>query len=236
MESAYSFKILYNFCIASHSTITHLAIYWIGPNHLYRCVYAYFLLYLALGMSKFTHFSHMINYQWCDCFLSSFILLVDLWKYTSLSSYLGFCIKIYPHCNLNVLSYFSRFWLDRNDCFVFNYYSVKGTNFFMTLLLSEDKTSEIVQVPMASLFSLKLFERYNARYYCNMLFTPREIFTYVVIITLTIIMLIQLILQIVCISFTVITIDCYSSRGNSKTWRLLPSMSFCDQHGWLLPE
>ena len=40
-----------------------------------------------------------------------------------------------------------------------------------------------------------------------MIFTPRELFTYVVIIALIILMLSELIIRFVCISFAVIAID-----------------------------
>ena len=69
---------------------------------------------------------------------------------------------------------------------MFNSYSVKGKKFVVPLILRKDEINEIVSFPMASLFSLNSFERCNARYYYNMVFTPRELFTYVVIITLII--------------------------------------------------
>ena len=76
----------------------------------------------------------------------------------------------------------------------------------ISLLLRKYKAGEIVSVPMDFLFSLKFFERCNDRYYCNMLFTPIELFTYIVIITLIILMLIQLIFQMFFISFSAIYI------------------------------
>ena len=88
----------------------------------------------------------------------------------------------------------------------------KETNFVVSLLLSKYQTKEIVRVTMSSLFSLKFFERFNARYHSNMIFTPRELFTYVVIIMLIIWMLGQLILRVVCISFSDISIGATSLR------------------------
>ena len=67
------------------------------------------------------------------------------------------------------------------------------------MLLSKDKTSEIVSVSMASLFSFKFFEHFNSQYQFNIIFTMRELFKYVVIITLIILMISELILQMVCI-------------------------------------
>ena len=88
-----------------------------------------------------------------------------------------------------------------------NSYSVKVKTLFVSLLLSEDKTSEIVRVPMAYLLSLKFFEHCNDHYHSNIIFTPIELFTYVLIITLIILILSQLIIQMFCISFAVISIN-----------------------------
>ena len=108
---------------------------------------------------------------------------------------------------LNLWGTMSRFRFEKNKCFVFNYYSFKGGAFVVSMLLSKDQTSDIIRVRMSSLFSLKFFECCNAHYHSDMLFTPRELFTFVVIVTLIILMLSQLILWMVCISFSSISID-----------------------------
>ena len=69
----------------------------------------------------------------------------------------------------------------------------------IALLLSKNKKTEIVRVPMASILSWKFFECCNARYYFNIFSSPIELFTHVVIITLIILMISQLILWMVCI-------------------------------------
>ena len=58
---------------------------------------------------------------------------------------------------------------------------------------------------MASLLSWKFFEGCNACYYSKKII-HRELFTYVVIITLIILVISQLILWIVCISFDTISV------------------------------
>ena len=79
-------------------------------------------------------------------------------------------------------------------------------HFFVPLILSKYQEIEIVWVPMDSLLLLKFFKSCNAFYHDSMIFTPRELFTYVVIIKLIILMLSKLILQMVCISFSAIVI------------------------------
>ena len=68
------------------------------------------------------------------------------------------------------------------------------------------------------------------------IFTPRELFTFVVIITLIILMINSFILyngmHIFCWNFYY----CCSSHTNSKIGRLLPSNYWWDQHGWHIPK
>ena len=72
--------------------------------------------------------------------------------------------------------------------FVFNSYSIESNIFFFPFLFRQDQTSEIVRAPMVSLLSWKLFEHLMLAitFKC---FTPRDLFTRILIITLIILML-----------------------------------------------
>ena len=88
------FSILYHFCIVLHPTNTHFSIHWIYPNQWYQWVYVYFLIYWAVGMSKFTTFPHMINLSIMSLFSQFFFVFIDLQTYSSLIIQFIFCMKI----------------------------------------------------------------------------------------------------------------------------------------------
>ena len=149
--------------------------------------YIYFLFIVNKCINDVTIFSVLFHFHW---FTKVYFVENPLrFLYANLITLLF----------LHVLSYHSRFIFYTNNCFLFNSYFVKGKNFVVSLILSQGKTSEIVRMPMASLFSLKFFERFNTRYHFNMIFTPIELFTYVVIIALIILFLGQHILRMVWI-------------------------------------
>ena len=115
MEAAYTFLILYNFCIGSHRTYTHCAFHWIEPNQLYRWIYEYFLLCWAVGMSTFTPFSRRINLSIMSLFSRWF---TELYFVKYLLHFLH--ADLITLWFLHVLYYHICFWFDTNYCFLFN--------------------------------------------------------------------------------------------------------------------
>ena len=144
-----------------------------NPNQLYQWLFVDIYIIILRCRNEYFQSFPLQDKSINDVnFFLSLSLLIDLREYTSLSIYLVFCMLIQSHSNfylffLNIVV----FDLKQMTVFVFNYYSTKEKN-VISLILSEEKTSEIVSVSRDSLFSIKFSESYSARYYCNMIFTP----------------------------------------------------------------